>query len=97
MSSARISDAEAHELVMKRWETRTREEWQKILDDTAEKFGRKNSAEGAMAYSPASGKPGVRANGCRGAARTAGQTSNDSQPRPAKAIKKKASLPIAQR
>jgi hypothetical protein len=40
MHAARISDAEAHELVMKRIETMTREEWQVWLDHVDEVFSR---------------------------------------------------------
>jgi len=44
MGSAKISDAEAHELVMKRIGTMTREEWQARLDAAAKVFGRDAAA-----------------------------------------------------
>jgi hypothetical protein len=62
MGSATISDAEAHDLVMKRFETMTREEWQARLDAAAEVFGRhkpvvdKGTRNGSHPNSPKTSK-----------------------------------------
>jgi hypothetical protein len=43
--SNKMSDAEAHELVMRRMEARSREEWQALLDATRDVFDRQESIE----------------------------------------------------
>ena len=61
-----ISDADAHELVMERFDSMTREEWQARLDEAAAAFDRQEEAEAALRQtqatkqSPAASKKALR-------------------------------------
>ena len=59
MDAPKISDEAAHELVMKRIETMTREEWQAWLDHVAEVFGPHDGAnnQDAVAVDPHGYRP----------------------------------------